>query len=78
MHSDRSLIATRSLANAASVLIPLQDLLSQTAEVFLIMTFECVAGCAKTHSRGLSSNEPWTAGLLDLAVSSSFPLTCGP
>jgi hypothetical protein len=40
MDSDRPLIATGSLADAASVLIPLQDLLSQTAEVFLILTLE--------------------------------------
>jgi len=40
MDSDRPLIATGSLADAASVLIPLQNLLSQTAEVFLILTLE--------------------------------------
>ena len=53
MDGDRPLIATRSLTDAASVLIPFQNLLSQTAEVFLILTFECVAGCAKTHSKDL-------------------------
>jgi hypothetical protein len=40
MNSDRSLVATGSLADAASVLISLQNLLSQTAEVFLILTLE--------------------------------------
>jgi hypothetical protein len=40
MNSDRSLDATGSLADAASVLISLQNLLSQTAEVFLILTLE--------------------------------------
>jgi hypothetical protein len=40
MNRDRPLTATGSLADAASVLIPLQNLLSQTAEVFLILTLE--------------------------------------
>ena len=40
MDSDRSLVATGSLADAASVLFPFQNLLSQTAEVFLILTLE--------------------------------------
>jgi hypothetical protein len=40
MDSDRPLIATGSLTDAASVLISLQNLLSQTAEVFLILTLE--------------------------------------
>jgi len=40
MNGDGALITTGSLADAASVLIPLQDLLSQTAEVFLILTLE--------------------------------------
>jgi hypothetical protein len=40
MDSDRSLVATGSLADAASVLIPFQNLLTQAAEVFLILTFE--------------------------------------
>jgi hypothetical protein len=40
MDSDRPLVTTGSLADAASVLIPFQNLLSQTAEVFLILTLE--------------------------------------
>jgi hypothetical protein len=40
MDSDRSLVATGSLADAASVLIPFQNLLSQTSEVFLILALE--------------------------------------
>ena len=40
MDSDRAFVTTRSLADAASVLIPLQNLLSQTAEIFLILTLE--------------------------------------
>jgi len=40
MDSDRPLIATGSLTDATSVFIPLQNLLAQTAEVFLILTFE--------------------------------------
>jgi hypothetical protein len=40
MNRDRPLIATGSLADAASVLIPLQNLLTQAAKVFLILTFE--------------------------------------
>ena len=40
MNSDRPLIATGSLADAASILISFQNLLSQTAEVFLILTLE--------------------------------------
>jgi hypothetical protein len=40
MDSDRPLIATGSLADSASVLIPFQNLLTQTAEVFLILTLE--------------------------------------
>ena len=40
MDRHRPLIATGSLADAASVLIPLQDLLSLTAEVFLILTLQ--------------------------------------
>ena len=53
MDSDRALVATGSLADAASVFVPFQNLLSQTAEVFLILPFECVAGCAKTDSKDL-------------------------
>jgi len=40
MDSDRPLIATGSLTDSASVLIPIQNLLSQTAEVFLVLTLE--------------------------------------
>ena len=40
MDSDRPLIATGSLADSASVLIPFQNLLSQTSEILLILTLE--------------------------------------
>ena len=40
MNGDGALITTRSLTDAASVLIPFKNLLSQPAEVFLILTLE--------------------------------------
>ena len=59
MDSDRPLIATGSLADAASVLIPLQDLLSQTAEVFLILTLERIAGWTQAE-RNDTGPPAWT------------------
>ena len=59
MDSDRPLIATGSLADAASVLIPLQDLLSQTAEVFLILTLERIAGWTQSE-RNDAGPPTWT------------------
>ena len=40
MNSDRAFVTTGSLADAASILISLQNLLAQTAEVFLILMLE--------------------------------------
>ena len=40
MDRDRAFVTTGSLADAASILISLQNLLAQTAEVFLILTFK--------------------------------------
>lgn len=59
MDSDRPLIATGSLADAASVLIPLQNLLSQTAEVLLILTLERIAGWTQTE-RNDAKPPAWT------------------
>jgi len=44
MDSDRSLVATGSPTDPASVLIPFQNLLTEPAEVFLILTLERIAG----------------------------------
>ena len=59
MDSDRPLIATGSLADAASVLIPFQNLLSQTAEVFLILTLERIAGWTQAE-RNDTGPPAWT------------------
>jgi hypothetical protein len=59
MDSDRPLIATGSLTDATSVLIPLQNFLAQTAEVFLILTLERIAGW--TQSKRNDTGPPtWT------------------
>jgi hypothetical protein len=44
MNSDRAFITTGSLADAASVLISLQNLLTEPPKVFLILTLERIAG----------------------------------
>ncbi len=59
MDSDRPLIATGGLADAASVLIPFENLLSQTAEVFLILTLERIAGWTQSE-RNDTGPPTWT------------------
>jgi hypothetical protein len=59
MDGDRPLVTTGSLADAASVLIPFQNLLSQTAEVFLILTFERITGWTQSK-RNDTGPSTWT------------------
>ena len=59
MNRDRAFVTTRSLADAASVLIPFQDLLTQPAEVFLILTLERIAGWTQAE-RNDTGPPTWT------------------
>jgi hypothetical protein len=44
MHDDRTLVATGRSADATAILIALQNLLPQAAEVFLILPLQGVTG----------------------------------
>jgi hypothetical protein len=59
MDNDRPLIATGSLTDSASVLIPFQNLLTEAAEVFLILTLERIASWTQSE-RNDTGSPTWT------------------
>ena len=59
MNRDRAFVATRSLTDAASVLIPFKNLLTQAAEVFLILTLERIASWTQSE-RNDTGPPTWT------------------
>ncbi len=53
MDDDRSLAAPGSSTHATTVSVALQNLLTQAAEIFIVLALQCVAGRAKAMSKYL-------------------------
>jgi hypothetical protein len=53
MNDDGAFASPRSSANTAAIAISLQDLLSQSTKIFVVLPFQGVAGCAKTERKDL-------------------------
>ena len=53
VHDDGSLIPTRSITDAASVAIPLEDCFPQSTEVLFVLSLQRVAGGTQTERKHL-------------------------
>jgi len=68
VHDDRALVPSRSVTDAATVAIALEDRFPQSSVVLLILTLERVAGCTQAKNQHLcvparAMHYPLTASL---------------
>ena len=53
MHDDGALIPARCVTDPAAIAVSLQNGLTQAPEILLILSFQCVAGRAKSQGQNL-------------------------
>ena len=68
---DRAFVPSRCVADAATAAVTLENHFSETPEILLVLSLQCVAGCTKTQSKHLAL--PARTMHDCLAVSLQFP-----